>query len=256
MYIYKITNTTNNKKYIGQSVPDHNKRMTNHRYELNKGIHKNRHLQSAWNKYGGSQFLFEKIDFAKDFVELDQLEAYYIKKFKSNDRRYGYNIRGGGQLVHICAEETKQKISAANKGHHHTKAQRAKWAKEKRINNYPTHIISPTGRKYKVINIREFCRKHDMDKGNLMHVLKGKSLHIKGWHLETTPKELCNNGYASSVRQRQMEYLPLMSPDGKIHTIDTALAEFCRVHNLGTAHVRQLFKRTRHHHQGWRLANV
>ena len=89
-----------------------------------------------------------------------------------------------------------------------------------------------------------------------MHVLKKQSLHAKGWHLETTAPELCNNGYASSLRQRRIEYLPLMSPDGKIHTIDTTLAEFCRVHQLSGRHIRQVFKGTRKTHQGWRLANA
>lgn len=47
--IYKITNLVNNKVYIGQSV-NIRKRWNQHVLELNKNIHPNIYLQSAWNK--------------------------------------------------------------------------------------------------------------------------------------------------------------------------------------------------------------
>lgn len=49
--IYKITNLINNKFYIGSSS-DLKKRLYEHRRELNLGVQANKHLQSAWNKYG------------------------------------------------------------------------------------------------------------------------------------------------------------------------------------------------------------
>ena len=56
--IYKITNLINNKFYIGSSS-DLKKRLYEHRRELNLGVHANKHLQSAWNKYGEENFKFE-----------------------------------------------------------------------------------------------------------------------------------------------------------------------------------------------------
>jgi group I intron endonuclease len=55
--IYGIKNTINNKIYIGQSIHIY-RRFTEHRRELNKGIHKNVHLQRAWNKYRQNNFEF------------------------------------------------------------------------------------------------------------------------------------------------------------------------------------------------------
>ena len=49
--IYKITNLKNNKGYIGQST-DIKTRWINHKRELRNNIHRNPHLQNAFNKYG------------------------------------------------------------------------------------------------------------------------------------------------------------------------------------------------------------
>ena len=55
--IYCIENMCNNKKYIGQTVSS-NHRFRNHRHSLKVNIHRNSHLQSAWNKYGKDSFEF------------------------------------------------------------------------------------------------------------------------------------------------------------------------------------------------------
>lgn len=59
--IYKITNTTNNKFYIGSSI-NITKRWWAHRKNLRLQTHCNSHLQSAWNKYGEEVFLFEVVE--------------------------------------------------------------------------------------------------------------------------------------------------------------------------------------------------
>lgn len=51
--VYQITNTANGKRYIGSSY-NITKRWINHRLELDTGIHHNRHLQNAWDKYDKS----------------------------------------------------------------------------------------------------------------------------------------------------------------------------------------------------------
>jgi group I intron endonuclease len=58
--IYKIENLQNGKCYIGSAV-NLRLRLNNHRTRLNCNLHKNAHLQSAWNKYGSDAFLFSKI---------------------------------------------------------------------------------------------------------------------------------------------------------------------------------------------------
>jgi group I intron endonuclease len=60
--IYKIINTINNKVYIGSSR-NLKKREKTHFYKLDHNTHTNRHLQSAYLKYGKAAFLFEIIMF-------------------------------------------------------------------------------------------------------------------------------------------------------------------------------------------------
>lgn len=119
--IYKITNLINNKFYIGSSS-DLKKRLYEHRRELNLGVHANKHLQSAWNKYGEENFKFEVIETIESTLctnkYLRDLETKYIQEFKCYEDSIGYNfIPGGiGTLNLPCSEEKKKKISNANKG--------------------------------------------------------------------------------------------------------------------------------------------
>lgn len=53
--IYKIINLKNNKIYFGSSNNLY-KRSADHFSALRKGKHENKHLQSAFNKYGEDSF--------------------------------------------------------------------------------------------------------------------------------------------------------------------------------------------------------
>lgn len=48
--IYVITNISNGKKYIGQSV-DVEDRIAHHKSSLKHNRHENSYLQNSWNKY-------------------------------------------------------------------------------------------------------------------------------------------------------------------------------------------------------------
>lgn len=114
--IYKIENMINHKLYIGQST-DVQKRWIGHRYELNKGVHINRHLQGAWNKYGGDVFVFSIVECC-DEQHLNDLEIKYIKYYNSCDENYGYNLTIGGDGVRgwIPTDEWRQKLKQVNSG--------------------------------------------------------------------------------------------------------------------------------------------
>lgn len=107
--IYKILNIINNKIYIGSSKELYT-RIKRHKYQLKNNIHGNFHLQNAWNKYGEKSFIFEIIKKC-ELDNLINLEEYYINKYKSNNRKFGYNIES-----FICGRKemssnTKSKIS-------------------------------------------------------------------------------------------------------------------------------------------------
>lgn len=94
--IYCIENTVDHKKYIGQSV-DIGRRWSNHKYQLNKGIHENPYLQCAWDKYTADAFNFAVIEECL-CSDLSEREKYYIKFCHSMADEWGYNLTHGGEL--------------------------------------------------------------------------------------------------------------------------------------------------------------
>jgi group I intron endonuclease len=94
-YIYKITNTINNKAYIGQSIQhDINVRWSAHKHSLkhNNGCPL---LMAAFRKYGIDKFKFEIIVICFDDA-CYELEKHYIKKYNTFGKD-GYNATEGGE---------------------------------------------------------------------------------------------------------------------------------------------------------------
>lgn len=126
-YIYKITNTRNNKVYIGQTKRNFQERYQAqgvgaervfNSYLSNKaqGHYYNKHLFHALEKYGCEAFTVdEEYDVAYSKEELDELETKYIKKYRSHLSEYGYNGNTGG-YERTPNDEAKKKISDANAG--------------------------------------------------------------------------------------------------------------------------------------------
>lgn len=117
--IYKILNKVNNKFYIGSSV-NINIRFREHKRCLELGTHVNKHLQSAWNKYGSNNFEFIILEKYKNITnkELRDKETEIIQRTKCFCDEIGYNfIAGGiGTLNTPCSQEKREKISKSNMG--------------------------------------------------------------------------------------------------------------------------------------------
>ena len=101
----------NGKRYIGITKQKPEKRWNN-----GKGYLANEYFTNAIKKYG-----WENIEHIILFTNLTKCEAEnkeieLIKYYKSNNRKYGYNIQNGGNTIGTHSKETKLKISKANKG--------------------------------------------------------------------------------------------------------------------------------------------
>lgn len=103
--VYKITNTVNGKFYVGSAI-NIKRRWTVHRYKLRHNKHDNKHLQSAWNKYGESAFEFSIIELCEDSL---QKEQHYLDALKPE-----YNKSGIATHVEMTPE-VRRKISEACK---------------------------------------------------------------------------------------------------------------------------------------------
>lgn len=117
MYIYKITNLSNNKIYIGKTIRSEiSIRWKQHIQALKRGNHDNSHLQRAWNKYGEQSFSFEVIETfnSEHNFDLNNLEIFWINYYKSTDPKIGYNKTFGGDGL-VATEEILRKMSKFQK---------------------------------------------------------------------------------------------------------------------------------------------
>lgn len=105
-YIYKHTNKTNGKCYIGQTK---NIKM---RWRPDKYKYC-RKFYNAILKYGWDNFTHEIIKLCNE-NNVDYWESFYIKLYNSVNN--GYNLESGGCSNKTVAEETKVLISKAGKG--------------------------------------------------------------------------------------------------------------------------------------------
>ena len=146
--VYIHTNKINNKKYIGLTSQEPHKRWRN-----GKGYKGSTFFHNAILKYGWDNFEHEVIQDGLSKEDAMKLEAELIMKYDTQNEDYGYNLESGGsapkhsehtkQMLHDMfvgrmftketkekmrasqklrprrpqTEETKKRISKANKGH-------------------------------------------------------------------------------------------------------------------------------------------
>lgn len=111
--VYKITCTANHKVYIG-STTKIRKRWGWHRNDLRRGVHHNRHLQFAWNKYGEHCFEFEILEMVMFAEHLHEREQYWLDQYQAFDPDKGFNhgkVARAPWLGRSHSDETKQKLS-------------------------------------------------------------------------------------------------------------------------------------------------
>jgi hypothetical protein len=115
--VYKITNLINNKYYIGSAVSIRY-RLNTHKRLLRDNRHFNTHLQSSYNKYGLSNFIFEQLEVTTKETMIEK-EQYWIDHLNAINPKKGYNKRSiaSSNLGVKASEETKRKLSLAHIGH-------------------------------------------------------------------------------------------------------------------------------------------
>ncbi len=114
--IYKILNKINGKFYIGGSY-NAIRRGSDHFYKLLKNSHANKHLQSAYNKYGKEAFIFEVVEHCST-ADLKVREQYWIDFTNCADPNIGYNKRkiADSNFGIIHSNEARANMSSAQKG--------------------------------------------------------------------------------------------------------------------------------------------
>lgn len=216
--IYLIRNTSDGKFYVG-SASNVEKRWSRHRWALERNRHANPHLQHAWNKHGGSSFVFETYsECAKQ--ELKPTEQHFLDLFCGTEQCYNIAIdaecptRGLAQSEEArqkksealrgrtLTEEHKQKIGQANKGTIHSetsrrnmalahqgkilpKAQRRKIGRALRGESAPLaklteNEVKEIRQQYGEQSYNQLARQFGVDKKSIINVVKRRTWkHIK-----------------------------------------------------------------------------
>ena len=131
--VYILRNKINNKYYVGQTTRSFKERFL---------CHKTSHsiIVRSIRKYGKENFTFLLLKNIPE-KELDYWEKHYINECNSLVP-YGYNLEGGGNKNKKLHEETKKKMSKAQKkignkppsweGKHHTEETKKKMSEVKK----------------------------------------------------------------------------------------------------------------------------
>jgi len=136
--VYSHTNTINGKKYFG---------ITSQRPELRwrngEGYRGGSYFYHAIKKYGWDAFSHEVLFTGLTEADAKQKEISLIAEYHTMDERYGYNLTCGGDGVvgRVVSKDTRQKISDANRGRHHTDDVKMKISKALIGNQYAKGLV-------------------------------------------------------------------------------------------------------------------
>lgn len=108
--VYKHTSPSG-KVYVGITCQDPKKRWGNGCNYRNQA-----YFSLAIKKYGWAEISHEILFTGLTKAEAEQKEIELISFYKSNNRKYGYNIDNGGKSKGRCSEETKEKLRKIQKG--------------------------------------------------------------------------------------------------------------------------------------------
>lgn len=113
--IYQIRNLVDEKRYIGQSIDLH-KRKLSHFSILDLNKHDNFHLQNSYNKYRKENFVFEILLYCEPF-QLTDYEQFFVDQYKNSELLYNARLEcvNSNKGMHH-SEKSKRQMSLALKG--------------------------------------------------------------------------------------------------------------------------------------------
>lgn len=190
--IYKVTNTINEKVYIGQTTQTLHKRRTRHESGSRK---KNTtiYFHRALKRHLLENFHWEILEYCNDKTELNDMEYHYIMSFDSYKHGYNQTLGGENSYGRICTEVTRKKMSKARKGVPLSKETVAKMSERFRgVKKSPEHvknvarakseyweITHPNGNEEVIRNLSAFCRDHNISDRGMWLVANNYRTHHK-----------------------------------------------------------------------------
>lgn len=130
--------TPNGKKYYGIT-----KQKPEHRWANGKGYSTNQYFTRAIDKYGWDNIEHIILHEGLDENEAKELEQYMIQWYNTANHNYGYNISLGGESGN-ASEETRKKLSEAQKGKRLTEETKRKMSESRIGKKNPMYGKHPT----------------------------------------------------------------------------------------------------------------
>lgn len=215
--IYKITNIITNKVYIGVTRRTIEKRFENHIKQATNSKYKKYKLHRSIAKHGAENFKIENICEGFTREEAMQKEVEYIALFDSF--HHGYNSTTGGETP-SCSRGRSHWTEKSCKSF---KESRKKWLETEEGKSYR----SRASERFKNLNPQKFVT----TQGRISAAKK-----YKEWIYNTEEgvdrRKQSSENMKKVQKSRHNGTYKLLSPDGKLHTIQGDILIFCQQHKL------------------------
>lgn len=216
-YTVYMHTTPSGKRYVGIT-----KQRPERRWKNGTGYATHRYFYNAIKKHGWENIEHKIMSNWHTKEEAEELEKYLIKRFKTNFRKYGYNLTSGGETGYevtdevrkkmsksakgrVLSKEQRENLSKANKGRTHSKEARNKMSKAKKGKHISTETKEKIGKPVnmlseKMVVIKRFTTitsaLQELGKpitcGNISSCCKGKIKTAYGYKWEYAEKEKTN----------------------------------------------------------------
>ena len=187
--LYEHRNKVNGKRYIGVTNSTAKRWCANgNRYERCP------HFWAAIQKYGWDNFEHNILIYDLTREEASRLEVYYLAKYRTREKAFGYNVTEGGvnppsMLGKHHSEETRQKIRESNLGRVISDEQRrahSKWMSENNVGKR-----NPRSRAVRCLNTGEVfesqniaAQAKDVLQSKIWKCCNGEATHTHGLRWE------------------------------------------------------------------------
>lgn len=174
--IYKITNLTNNKIYIGWTSRDPNTRFLEHQKRLKSPV------SHAINKYGIGGFAFEIIYQSQDYVHSRDIETHFIVEHCSLIEQWGYNQDLGGtghKRTEATIEKHREKMLGKKQSTEHVAKRRLVGSSNGGSKVWV--ITFPDGHEEIITGLTLWAKERGLDPSNLRNTHYGRTASHKGY---------------------------------------------------------------------------
>ena len=115
--IYAILNIKTGEAYIGQTVGSFGDRRDVHFVMLRNGKHHNINLQKSWDIYGEQCFKLVILEEMSETQFIDDREKFWISEYSKKGKSFNILAGGKGACGMVWSDETKRRIGEKNRLH-------------------------------------------------------------------------------------------------------------------------------------------